>query len=309
MPVVEPAKASHTTLEVADVQRALRFYRDVLGLRTHQAAARVGHLLATNGHYAAMGQRRTTTPQPFLNFYARPVPDAAAVDAVHARISAVQDAWEIQEITAPAHEDSTRFGVGTYGFYLKDADGNWWRVEENDGPFGPQEIPPNAEPRDSLVPAGPISYVMLECRRLEPTLRFYRDYLGLDVRPGGPAFAYCGGHGGVNVIVVAVGDHLLPQSRGNHHGLLLHADEATIDALHAATVTARETFGIQTLHPAHYSHGSYSYYLEDRDTNWWEIEIWEDGIAPWDRIEATLATGGLGYRRGVERSASPRSAG
>jgi catechol 2,3-dioxygenase-like lactoylglutathione lyase family enzyme len=291
MPVAQPARASHTTLEVGDLARALRFYTEVLGLETHYASETTGHVRATNGQYAAVHGRHHPSPQPFLNFYARPVADAAAVDDVHARLSAVRDDWGIQEITPPAREDPTRFGVGTYGFYLHDADGNWWRIEENDGPFGPQTIPPDAEPRGSIVPAGPVSYVMLECRSLEPTMRFYRDYLGLDVRRASPTAAYAGGYGGVNVIAVEVGDKLMPQRRSNHHGVMLQANEATIDALHAASAEVLDQFGIVRLQTPVYAHGSYSFYLEDQDTNWWEVEIWEDGVCPWDRLEERHAAG------------------
>ncbi|HEY7065257.1 MAG TPA: VOC family protein [Chloroflexota bacterium] len=289
MPVVQPTRASHTTLEVGDLARALRFYEEVLGLETHLATPTTGHLRATNGQYAAVHGRHRPAPQPFLNFYARPVADAAAVDEAHARISAVRDQWAIRELTPPAREDPAKFGVGTYGFYLHDADRNWWRIEENDGPFGPQAIPPDAAPRGAIVPAGPISYVMLECRRLEPTMRFLGDYLGLEVRRGGPTCAYAGGYGGVNVIAVEVGDRLSPQRRSNHHGVMLAAGEATIDALHAATGAVKEQFGIQRLQKPVYAHGSYSFYLEDQDTNWWEVEIWEDGVSPWDRAAARLA--------------------
>jgi catechol 2,3-dioxygenase-like lactoylglutathione lyase family enzyme len=301
MPVVQPTKASHTTIEVLDLPWSLRFYSEVLGLRTHAASATTGHLLATNGHYAAMHGRHNPGPQPFLNFYTRPVLDAAAVDAVHARLVAVQQEWRIAEITAPAREDPAKFGVGTYGFYLRGADGNWWRIEENDGPFGPLPIPPDAEPRDAIVPAGPISYVMLECRDLDASLPFYRDYLGLDVRRGASHYAYCGGHGGVNVIVVEVGDRLVPQRRSNHHGVMLRADEATIDRLHAATEPVKDRFGIKKLQTPVYAHGSYSFYLEDQDTNWWEVEIWEEGVSPWDRLEERHAVGATGFT-GPKRS-------
>src|SRR5262245_9201862 len=297
MPVVQPATASHTTLEVKDLQRALRFYREVLGLQTHAVSATTGHLIAANGQYAAMHERHNAGPQPFLNFYARPVPDAAAVDAVHARLADIRDDWGIAEITAPAREDPAKFGVDTYGFYLKEAEGNWWRIEENGGPFGPVEIPADAEPRDSIVPAGPISHVTLECRQLAQTVRFYRDYLGLEVRRSGPTYAHCGGYGGVNVIVVEVGDQLVPQRRSNHHGLMLWADEATIDRLHAATEEVMDTFGIKKVVAPCSAHGSYSFYLEDQDTNWWEVEIWEDGISPWDRMEAIHRAGGQGFER------------
>jgi catechol 2,3-dioxygenase-like lactoylglutathione lyase family enzyme len=281
MPVIEAARATHTTLETASVPRAMRFYREVLGLRTHQVMEKAGHLIDTRGVYAAYIELSKRAPQPFLNFYARPVPDAAAVDAAHARISAVQEDWGIEEIAAPAREDPTKFGVGTYGFYLRDADANWWRIEENDGPFGPMEIPPDAEPRDSLVPAGPISYVTLECRDVEVSIRFYREFLGLDAERGGPNYFLTRGNGGVNAIVVERGDAVVEQTVMNHHGITLWTDESKIQELHAAAAAHKDAFGIQRIMTLTHQHGSYSFYMEDRDTNWWEIEVWDGHVDPW----------------------------
>src|SRR5262249_13265858 len=124
-PATRPGRASHTTLETTSVEQGVRFYRDVMGLRTHRNGPRSGHFIDTRGSYAAFLERRRPVPQPLLNFYARPVADAASVDVAHARIVAVQDEYAIQEITAPAREDPAKFGVGTYGFYVKDFDGNW----------------------------------------------------------------------------------------------------------------------------------------------------------------------------------------
>jgi hypothetical protein len=31
---------------------------------------------------------------------------------------------------------------------------------------------------------------------------------------------------------------------------------------------------------ATHQHGSYSFYLQDPDTNWWELEVWHDAIRP-----------------------------
>jgi len=283
MPVIKSARATHTTLEVANLHNSLRFYRDVLGLRTHQVLEKAGHLLATNGHYAAFIELPKRSPQPFLNFYTRPVPDAAAADAVHGKIAAVRGEYGIQEITMPAREDPSGFGVGTYGFYLKDADANWWRIEENNGPFGPMEIAPDAEPRDSIVPAGPISYVTLECRKLEDTMHFYREFLGIDAERRAPHYFLSRGNNGVHVIVVEVGDRLVGQTVMNHHGITLWTEQAMIDTLHAAAEEGQERFGIRKIMKATHQHGSYSFYMEDLDTNWWEIEVWEDLMNPWDR--------------------------
>ncbi len=281
MPIAAGARTTHTTLECRNVADSLRFYRDVMGLRVNQPAPGVGHLMDSKGQYAAVLQSANPGPQPFLNFYARPVPEPADVDAVHAKISAVREAFRIAEITAPAHEDAARFGVATYGFYLKDLDGNWWRVEENRGPFGPAVLPRDAKPHDSIVPAGPISYVVLESRELPVSVRFYRDFLGLHVTL--PAPHYCllsDPDGWVRVISVEVGEQLVPQKVANHHGITVTGGLEVIDALHARATASAAEFGLKKVFPAKHQHGSYAFYLQDADTNCWELEIWENGIDP-----------------------------
>lgn len=293
MPVIESARITHTTLESAAIASSVRFYREVMGLRVIQHLPKACLILATNGHYAAAVELPKRAPQTPLNYYARPVADAAAVDAVYARIAAVRDAYGLLELTAPAREDPARFGVGTYGFYLRDQDGNWWRVEENDSPFGPVELPADAEPRGAIVPAGPISYVTLESRNLPNTLRFFRDFLGVDVEQPAPHYFLSRGNGGVHEIVVEVGDRLSAQTVMKHHGATVWADQATIDRFHAATEAAAGTFGLGKIMPACHQHGSYSYYMQDQDSNWWEIELWEEGINPWQSAERKQAAGAL----------------
>ena len=284
MPIVERGRTTHTTLECRSVADSLRFYRDVMGLQVNQIASGVGHVIDSKGQYAAALQNSNPGAQPFLNFYARPVAGPAEVDAAHARISAVCEAHRIAEITAPAREDPARFGVDSYGFYVKDLDGNWWRVEDNQGPFGTVELPPSAEPRDSVVPAGPISYVVLESRDLPVSMRFYREFLGLEVTR--PAPHYCllsDPDGWLRMIVVEVGDRLVPQKVSNHHGITLSGGVEVIDALHAQATARADEFGIKKVFSATHQHGSYAFYLQDPDTNWWELEIWENAISPVER--------------------------
>jgi len=292
MPIVENGRTTHTTLECRNVADSLRFYRDVMGLRVNQIASAVGHVIDSKGQYAAALQNANPGPQPFLNFYARPVAGPAEVDAAHARISAVREVYRIAEITAPGREDPARFGVASYGFYAKDLDGNWWRVEDNQGPFGAVDLPQGAEPRDSIVPAGPISYVVLESRALPASMRFYRDFLGLEVVQ--PAPHYCllrDPDGWVRVIAVEVGDRLVPQKVSNHHGITLSGGPEVIDALHARATAGAGELGIKKVFSATHQHGSYSFYLQDPDTNWWELEVWHDGISP--------------VQRGLQRSKPP----
>jgi catechol 2,3-dioxygenase-like lactoylglutathione lyase family enzyme len=286
MAVVEGALPTHTTLECHDVAKSLAFYRDVMGLEVNHISALVGHVWATNRHYAAVLQSAVCAQQPLLNYYTRPVPRSQDVDAIHAKIEAVRALHGIREITTPAREDEAKFGVGTYGFYVNDRDGNWWRVEDNDGPFGAVEIPP-ARAGDApapIVPAGPISYVMLESARLARSVRFYRDFLGLTVECPMPHFARVQSEASwVKFIAVDVGDALVPQKVTNHHGLSIEGTQQTVDDLRRAARERAAEFELSKVLPATRQHGSYSFYLQDADTNCWELEIWDDGISPVER--------------------------
>jgi hypothetical protein len=274
------------------VTASLAFYRDVMGLDVNPVGALVGHAWGTNRHYFAVLQCAEPTQQPLLNYYARPVPHARDVDAVHAKVAAVRDRYGIREVTAPAREDAARFGVGTYGFYVNDLDGNWWRVEENGGPFGPAELPHGADSQ-SIVPRGPISYVVLEALRMSATVPFYRDFLGMAVEQPAPHYALCTSAAGwVKALVVEVGGALVPQKVNNHHGLTFDGPVEVIDRARRAAIESSGTFGIRKVLPATRQHGSYAFYMQDADTNCWEFEVWDDGISPVERHLALNASKG-----------------
>ena len=285
MPIVEDAKHSHTTFEILDVVESLRFYRDVMGLSTAQQLDKVGLWCATNHHVTACIQMPKTSLQPYWNYHARPVA-IGSVDAIFERVTAVQTQYAILELRAPANE--TRFGIGTYGFGICDRDGNWWRVEENDGPFGPVDLPQTTS--SSIMPPGPIAYVTLEAYDIAQTALFYREVLDLPVEMRNGALHSRARDGGVNLITVPVQGELLPQPVLNHHGITLgeHAQER-VAAIHEAISAQAERFGIRKVQRITDQHGSYQFYLQDRDTNWWEIETLWHGLDPWQR--ATLPDG------------------
>jgi catechol 2,3-dioxygenase-like lactoylglutathione lyase family enzyme len=149
MAMIEGACATHTTLECHDVAESLAFYRDVMGLEVNHVHPLVGHVWASNRHYAAVLHGAACAPQPLLNYYARPVPRPGDVDAIHAKIEAVRALYGIRAITPPAREDKAKFGVGTYGpatrqhgsyaFYFQDADTNCWELEVWDDGISPVE--------------------------------------------------------------------------------------------------------------------------------------------------------------------------
>jgi hypothetical protein len=82
------------------------------------------------------------------------------------------------------------------------------------------------------------------------------------------------------VITVEVGEQVVPQKVANHHGVTLSGGPEVIEALRAKVVACAGEFGITKVLPATRQHGSYSFYLQDGDTNCWELEIWENGVSP-----------------------------
>ena len=51
-------------------------------------------------------------------------------------------------------------------------------------------------------------------------------------------------------------------------------------------------FGIRKVLPATHQHWAYAFYLQDADTNFWEFEVWDDGIDPVARALAHDSTKG-----------------
>ena len=122
---------------------------------------------------------------------------------------------------------------------------------------------------------------MRSCHSLPVSMRFYRDFLGLDVAQPAPHYCLVSDRDGwVRVIAVEVGDRLVPQKVANHHGITLSGGTEVIDAVHARATASAAEFGLRKVFSATHQHGSYAFYLQDADTNWWELEIWHDAISP-----------------------------
>ena len=113
-----------------------------MGLPTLRRLKMAAIFRASNGIIATSSRVPRLAPQPLHNFYAAPGRDRAEVDRVHSRVLAAQTEYGMQRVTSPAIEENTaQFGVGTYGFYVLDLDGNWWRIEENDRRSRQVDIP------------------------------------------------------------------------------------------------------------------------------------------------------------------------
>ena len=141
----------------------------------------------------------------------------------------------------------------------------------------PENCRVDAPARSSIVQPYCISHGTLEVRNLKASRRFYEEFLGLEcVRHGKPAMVIRLGMR-FHVVCVEVGDEIHPVSLLNHWGVDVSSKEA-VDKAHADAIHHRETYGIlQVLKPQE-MHGVYSFYLEDLDHNWWEIQYYENGF-------------------------------
>ena len=125
--------------------------------------------------------------------------------------------------------------------------------------------------RESIVKPYLLSHGTLECHDLNATRRFYEEFLGLEcVRHAAIGMAVRLGLK-FHVICLEVGATALPLGVGNHWGIDVESTEK-VDEAHRHAIEYRERYGIREIgHPTQ-QHGAYSFYLEDLDHNWWEIQ-------------------------------------
>jgi len=128
----------------------------------------------------------------------------------------------------------------------------------------------------SVVRGEYLSHGTLECYKLQDSRRFYEEFLGLEcVRHVRPAMAVrCGLR--FHIVCLEVGSTLKPVSLKNHWGIDVGSD-AEVDRIHAAAQQMATRYGIRTITDCKRQHGVYSFYIEDLDHNWWEIQYY-DGI-------------------------------
>ena len=114
------------------------------------------------------------------------------------------------------------------------------------------------ENQNSVVKPYILSHGTLECRSLKESRKFYEEFLGLEcVRHAQQAMHLrCGIK--FSIVCVEVGDNVKPMSILNHWGL---------------EVESREQVTEPTMR-----HGIYSFYLEDLDGNYWEIEYYDGSV-------------------------------
>jgi catechol-2,3-dioxygenase len=120
------------------------------------------------------------------------------------------------------------------------------------------------------------SHGTLECRKLDESRPFYEEFLGLDcVRHAQKAMMLRKG-GYFGLVCLEKGKNVRPVGVGNHWGLDL-ASREEVDRAHALAIEHKEKYGIQKVMKITDMHGTYAFYFQDRDGNWWEFQYSGEG--------------------------------
>lgn len=116
------------------------------------------------------------------------------------------------------------------------------------------------------------SHGTLECEDLAASRAFYEEFLGLDcVRHGKRSMLIRYGNY-MSVVCLEVGKgNVRPLGVQNHWGIDLDSKEA-VDRARALALEHKARYGIKRVMGINESHGTYAFYFQDRDGNWWEFQ-------------------------------------
>ena len=130
---------------------------------------------------------------------------------------------------------------------------------------------------EGLVNTMLFSHGTMEVRDLDTSRRFYEEFLGLDCVRHHPFALMVRKNQYFSVVAVQVGDKVHPLHVLNHWGVDVPSRE-DVDRAHKLAHEHQDRYGIRKIMPATDQHGAYSFYLEDLDGNWWEIQHVPEGF-------------------------------
>lgn len=122
-----------------------------------------------------------------------------------------------------------------------------------------------------------LSHGTLECRDIAATRRFYEEVLGLEVVQQAPIALFVRlGSRHCYAVVETGNENAHAMSLMNHNGIDLGSEQEVRNA-YDTLLAVRERYGIRKLTKPVRQHGTFSFYLQDLDGNWWEICHLPDG--------------------------------
>ena len=128
-----------------------------------------------------------------------------------------------------------------------------------------------AKTERSIVKPFVLSHGTMEVYSLKESRRFYEEFLGLEcVRHAKPAIVVrCGLK--FHIVAVEVGAAVHPVNVLNHWGVDVSSKDE-VDAAYDNALKYQAKYKIRQVLKPVMQHGVYSFYLEDLDHNWWEIQ-------------------------------------
>jgi catechol 2,3-dioxygenase-like lactoylglutathione lyase family enzyme len=128
--------------------------------------------------------------------------------------------------------------------------------------------------QNSVVKPYVLSHGTMECFNLGESRRFYEEFLGMEcVQHARRTMAVrCGMK--FHIVCVQVGANVKPCGVFNHWGVDVESREE-VDRVHKAALELKDKYKIRQVHDVVDQHGVYSFYIEDLDHNWWEIQYFE----------------------------------
>ena len=140
-------------------------------------------------------------------------------------------------------------------------------VEQLDDTLGVQKSGSSA----AIVDSQRLSHGTLECRDLNESRVFYEEFLGLEAVYHGKRTMLIRKGGYWGVVCVNRGDKVRPMGPLNHWGIDV-ASRELVDEAREKALQHQSKYGIRKVNQALDQHGVYSFYLQDLDGNWWEIQ-------------------------------------
>jgi catechol 2,3-dioxygenase-like lactoylglutathione lyase family enzyme len=109
------------------------------------------------------------------------------------------------------------------------------------------------------------------CRDIAKSRRFYEEFLGLEVvHVTKPAMLLRLG-GSMYIACVCLGEKVPENTMWSHFGFNVDSKEE-VDRAHEAALRLQQEYELRVIENPQILHGAYQFYLQDRDSNWWEIQ-------------------------------------
>ena len=124
----------------------------------------------------------------------------------------------------------------------------------------------------SIIKSHRLSHGTLICADMKRTRRFYEEFLGLEVVRHAPSAMMFRLSTGMHVVCVECGPSKLWEMHVLHHWGVDVGTPEEIDEAYRSAIKHRDEYGIRTIMKPVMQHGAYSFYLQDLDHNWWEIQ-------------------------------------